>query len=116
VNRPVLTGRTLVVQRGDSGGLRWLETGSELPEWADGLVGEHLLDRSEPVVEVQSDPGGEIDPDKDQVPLPVPNRGGANSSAAVWSAYAGSLGVKVGPGANRDDIIRDLDEAGFPTI
>jgi hypothetical protein len=159
VNRPILTGRFLAVQPGESGGLRWLDAGTELPEWADGQVGEHLLEgyvapavseeagtmevlvtadtegvrelvaeltaqRDEAVAEAKSlrelladltdpDTAGPSDPPGPD--LEPPPRGGPGSSTEEWAKYAGLLGVKVGPGANRDDIIRDLEEAGKPT-
>lgn len=41
--------------------------GDELPEWAEGLVGDHVLTSDE----VESDPGPAVDPDPVVEPEPV---------------------------------------------
>lgn len=36
----------VLVRHPDSGTVEFLPEGSELPDWADGLVGDHALDRT----------------------------------------------------------------------
>ncbi len=45
----------------------------------------------------------------------IPPKGGPGSGKSAWAAYARKRNVDVDPGANRDDIIRDLEDAGVPT-
>ncbi|MBT0771816.1 hypothetical protein KIH74_22940 [Kineosporia sp. J2-2] len=45
----------------------------------------------------------------------VPPKRGPGSAKSAWADYARANDVAVDPGASRDDIIRDLEDAGVPT-
>lgn len=44
-----LTANVILANPANSGSVEFLAEGSTLPEWAEGLVGDHVLDRDEPV-------------------------------------------------------------------
>lgn len=96
-----------------------LAEGSELPDWADGLVGDHAL---------SGDGESVVAPDTSLVPsgsdkaegqdagsgsegASEPPRAGRGSALEVWQAYAESQGIAVPEDASRDDIVALVDEA-----
>ncbi len=81
-----------------------LKDGSTLPDWADGLVGKHVLRdvRGEQVPVLGTDR-----------PKP-PKRSGPGSSAAAWRNYAGKNGVDVADDADRDEVIAALEAVEVP--
>lgn len=81
-----------VVRNPATGAPVLLPEGSELPEWAEDLVGQHLL-----VVEAAATSV----PSQDEEP-PL---GGPGSSREAWAAYAEQLGVAVDDEMSRDDIV-----------
>lgn len=50
-----------------------------------------------------------------ETPVKVPAKSGPGSAKSAWLEYAHTRGVDVEPGASRDDIIRDLEDAGIAT-
>jgi hypothetical protein len=103
---PKLTANTLV--RHPGGEIVLLAADGDLPDWADGLVGDHLLDgpRAQPAAAPQ--------PPADTKP-PIPARSGPGSGAEKWRAYAADQQVEVPADASREDVIEALDAAGKPT-
>ncbi len=82
-----------------------LKDGSTLPDWADGLVGKHVL----------RDVRGEaITPPVDPARPKPPRRSGPGSSAAAWRNYAAKNGVEVADDADRDEVIAALEAAEVP--
>jgi hypothetical protein len=94
---PKLIGNT-IVRRSVEESPVVLRAGDELPSWASGLVGDHLLDR-----------GAESAADG------PPPKGGAGSGKDAWAAYAAARGVAVAEDATRDEIVAALEDAGVPT-
>lgn len=92
----VLTGN-VVLRHPDTQGTVVLTAGSTVPDWAEGLVGEHLLADEEATPAADSEGGDE------------PPRSGKGSGKAAWKAYAESLGVTVGEDDDRDTIIAAVD-------
>ena len=90
-----------------AGGSTLLTAGSELPDWASDLVGDHVLESDEG----QSDEGqSDDDPD-----TPPPALAGPGGSRAKWADYARTKGVAVGTDASREDIIAACRAAGVRT-
>lgn len=100
----------VIVHHPGSGDPHFLPTGSALPDWAAGLVGDHVL----------SAPGnGETEKSEvassDSGPPKPPRRSGPGSSAKAWRTYATEQGIGVEGDADRDTVIAALDTAGIPT-
>lgn len=94
-----------------TGTMTCLLAGSELPDWAEGQVGSHVLTND--VADKPSAPAAaERKSDAQDAPPP---RAGAGSSRAAWAKYATSHGVHVDADDNRDDIMDACTEAGLPT-
>jgi hypothetical protein len=101
-----------LVRHPETGTAVLLAAGGELPEWATGLVGGHLIkgERSAP---------GNPTANPIEQPKPAgdgpPPKGGAGSGAPEWRAYAARKGVEVPDDASRDDVIAALSAANVPT-
>lgn len=99
----------VVVRHPESGSPAFLPEGSDLPDWAADLVGDHVLageatgDEPEHGSESHSEPVGD--------PPPI---AGAGSSKARWADYARANGVEVSDGASRDEIVDAVRSAGVP--
>lgn len=88
-----------VVRHPDTGFGVLLPEGSDLPAWAEDLVGDHLLvDAGEPGPSSTSSAGES--PANEEPPL-----GGPGSSREAWAEYAERLGVEVDDEMSRDDIV-----------
>lgn len=92
-----LTGRTVVLNP-HTGGTTFLEAGQALPDWAGGLVGEHLLD---------GDPEVHLPPRREAPPSPA-----GNASNEEWRAYATAIGIEPAAVAElgREEIKALIDE------
>lgn len=95
----ILTANVLLTHP-ETGERHLLKDGSTLPDWADGIVGEHVL----------RDVRGEQVPTDEPGPKP-PKRSGPGSSAAAWRNYAAKNGVDVADDADRDEVIAALEAA-----
>ena len=113
----------VLVRHPGTGDVEFLATGTELPDWAASLVGDHVLDA--PLDRAAEHDGDmpdldELDPDDpsrvagSDGPVPPP-RSGKGSGQPAWLAYAREQGVNVDPDADRADIIAALDDADVPT-
>lgn len=93
-----------------------LAGGGDLPDWAEGLVGDHLLDKPSKSTgastETSSSQNASVDQGGTQS---LPPRSGPGSAAPQWRAYARGQGVEVADDASRDDVIDALEAAGKPT-
>lgn len=85
----------------------FLPTGSDLPTWATGLVGGHVLTADS---QTEAGPVAVVASGK------PPRKSGPGSSAAAWRKYAADREVQVPDDADRDQVIVALDEAGIPTV
>lgn len=72
-----------------------LREGTEVPEWAEDLVGDHLFDAEDDFPE----PAGPTEPP----------RAGRGSGVEAWTEYAEGLDIEVPEGASRDDVIALVD-------
>jgi hypothetical protein len=68
--------------------------GQEIPDWAEGLVGDHLVDQVQPAAPAET-------PAVDEMP-PTSGKG---SGIEAWAGYANAKGIAYPEGANRDEII-----------
>lgn len=89
----------VVLTNPETGLSAFLAEGADLPEWAVGVVGDHVLaDDSE------SDPvSGDLE---------APPTSGPGSGVAAWRTFAEAVGVDVDKDASRDDVIDALKAAG----
>lgn len=78
----------------------FLPSGSEVPEWATELVGEHVLE--------PTDDNGDNDADP-------PPQSGPGSLRSRWLEYASQHNVPVRDDATREDIIAACQAAGVRT-
>lgn len=103
----------VIVRHPGRGSLVFLPSGSELPEWATRLVGDHALtpDEATQAIAEETDPEGPAST-TDAGPPP---RSGTGSGRAAWAAYATSAGVEIADKASRDDIIATCAQAGIAT-
>lgn len=92
----VLTDTTLVRDPA-TGAPRLLSVGSPLPDWAEGLVGDHLL----------------ADGAESASPPPPPPRSGKGSGRDAWVYFAEANGVSVGEDDSREEIIATLEAQGI---
>ena len=90
--------------------------GEELPDWAEGLVGEHLFtdEEKEPVFKRVRKTGLPSAPVKVEEPkeLEVPARG---SSKAKWVSFLTEAGVDFPEEASRDDLV-EIAERALPDL
>jgi hypothetical protein len=121
-----------VIRHPKTGEPTLLAATGELPDWAIGLVGDHLLDhggkvpakgdevaqlkaRIAELEQERAESGRSPADDPGNVPASVPPRSGPGSGADKWRAYAAGQGVQVDENASRDDVIAALTAAGKPT-
>jgi hypothetical protein len=105
-----------VIVRDPGGQLTFLSTGTELPVWADGLVGDHVLSDRSPFGAAEQ--GNVEEPprqDDQQVSDEPPARRGGGSGRTAWAEYATRHGVHVDSDDTRGDIIAACEQAGLPT-
>lgn len=70
--------------------------GQEIPDWAEGLVGDHLIAQDQLATDTQAtSPAGDE----------MPPTSGKGSGADAWAGYADRKGIAYPEGANRDEII-----------
>ena len=107
-----------VIVRDPGGRLTFLSTGTQLPDWADGLVGDHVLTDRSPFAAAKQDSVEGSEP-AEQHDEPAgdgpPARRGGGSGRAAWAEYATRHGVAVGEDDTRGDIIAACELAGLPT-
>lgn len=105
------------------------EVPSEQAEEVPDFVAVPVVEEPTPVADPEPEPEPEPEPVEvvDEAPpltpggeaftsapkSEIPPRSGPGSSKAVWAEFARSQNVSVDPGASRDDIIRDLEDAGI---
>lgn len=129
-----------VVRNPDTRASTFLPAGTEVPAWAEDLVGDHLtaggdyvaggedtspaaplegLDRSGRPLDADGD--GHVDPEDERgepnlAPAVVadgptePPRAGRGSGLGAWKEYATAIGIDVPDDASRDAIIELVDE------
>lgn len=95
-----------------TGQVEFLPAESTLPDWAEGLVGDHVLAGDDMPDLDETDPD---DPSREALGDGPPPKSGKGSGEAAWRAYAAQHGVDVPAGTDRGDIIAALDAAGVPT-
>lgn len=108
----------------DSGGtLRFLKAGSELPQWAQGRVGDHVLSGTagtakpapaEVDVTVRDIDGSVRDATVEVTAAEPPPRSGRGSGRDAWSDYATAQGVEVTEDMERNEIIAACQASGVP--
>ena len=91
-----------------SGGLVFLESGSELPEWVTGMVGDHALSEDSSKATAKPAPAK-------ATAMEAPPTDGKGSGRDQWAAYAKAHGVEVKPTDGRDKIIAACNAAGVIT-
>jgi hypothetical protein len=91
----------VVVRHPGSGTVIFLPEGSDLPEWAEALVGDHVLTAQTVAA--------------DTVTAEPPPKAGPGSSRARWVEYAAANGIAVTDDETRDEIIAACEAAGVPT-
>lgn len=90
-----------------------LHKGDRLPDWAQGLVGAHLLDEpadadaESPATSDAGTPGGGsgVEP---------PPRAGKGSGREAWTEHATALGIDVTDDMGRDEIVALIEAKGLP--
>jgi hypothetical protein len=85
-----------------------LEAGSDVPEWAEDQVGDHVLEGESGNDSRKGEGHGEKSAGN---PPPLQ---GAGSSKAKWAEYAHAHGVHVGDDMSRDEIADACRKAGVP--
>ncbi|MFF0823053.1 hypothetical protein ACFYUR_22050 [Micromonospora haikouensis] len=131
-----LTDNTIVTHP-ETGQPVLLAADGPLPDWAAGLVGDHLLDGPASSTQARGESleqkrarllaqlaeldgsapdgtGGDPASGGEDGDAPPP-KGGAGSGAPAWREYAARRGVEVSADASREDVIAALDEAGVRT-
>lgn len=106
-----------------SGAVRFFSSGSELPAWANGMVGDHVLSgtgqkehaRVEVDVTVHDSAGGTLEGTAEATAVGPPPKSGKGSTDANWTAYARTNGVKVTDAMKRAEVIVACEKAGIPT-
>ena len=99
----------VILRHPDRGDPVFLPAGSEVPEWATDLVGDHVL---------ESGSGAESRSDAaDGEPLvgSPPPQAGPGSGRSAWFNYADTHDVRVRDDTTRDDIIAACARAGVRT-
>lgn len=90
----------VVLTNPETGLSAFLAEGADLPEWAVGVVGDHVL--------ADDGEGGDA---AEVAPPPV---SGPGSGVAAWRTYAAAVDVDVDKDASRDDVIEALKAADKP--
>lgn len=106
---------TVVRQAGGLGDLVCLMAGTEAPDWAVPMLGDHLFTEAperEPVV-AQAGPADLPEGTPEQEPQPeaeleVPKR---NAAKATWKNFAESRGLVIPAIMSRDEIIEEVIES-----
>lgn len=106
---------TVVRQAGGLGDLVCLMAGTEAPDWAVPMLGDHLFTEAlerEPVV-AQAGPSelpqGTPEPEAaPEAELEVPKR---NAAKATWKNFAESKGLVIPASMSRDEIIEEVIES-----
>ncbi len=89
----------VILRNPDRGDPVFLPAGSEVPDWAEGQVGDHVL-------ESESGAGSGSDtPDGEPLVGSPPPQAGPGSGRTAWMDYAIDHNVRVRDDAPRDDII-----------
>lgn len=104
----------VVLRHPGSGVVEFLACGTPLPEWAVGLVGDHVLDGppSAPSAVESHDPPPAAPAVTASGPPP---RSGKGSSDAAWTTYAREHDVPVTDEMRRSEVIAMCEAAGVPT-
>lgn len=111
----VLNART-VVRNPQTTAVVSLPAGTEVPAWAEDLVGDHLTTGGLAAAggEATNPPVVPVDPpEAPENPAPsvsAPPRAGRGSGFDAWKAHAESLGIEVPDDAQRDDVIELVDK------
>lgn len=93
----------------------FLPAGTDVPDWATGRIGAHVLDAGPPP-KTMTAPITSLGPAATSAPKPSPpSRSGAGSGRAKWADYATAHGVTVTGDMSRDDIVAACATAGVPT-
>lgn len=87
-----LSGNTIVAHP-ETGAPTILLKGEDVPDWAEGLIGDHLIEGAS---EKASEDG-------------MPPRAGKGSGLEAWQTYADDKGIAYPEGATRDEIIAAVD-------
>lgn len=108
-----------VVVRNPDGIATCLEAGTELPAWAVGRVGKHVLDSGQQEPAAGAKPAEpSLNPPPPQPSGPVgtpPPKSGKGSTDAAWTKYASDNGVAVTEEMSRNEVIAACEAAGVPT-
>ena len=106
---------TVVRQAGGLGDLVCLMAGTEAPDWAVPMLGDHLFTEApERAPAVAQDgpadlPEGTTEPEpQPEAELEVPKR---NSAKATWKNFAESKGLVIPASMSRDEIIEEVIES-----
>lgn len=106
---------TVVRQVGGLGDLVCLMAGTEAPDWAVPMLGDHLFTETperEPVVAQDGPadlPEGTTKPEpQPEAELEVPKR---NAAKATWKNFAESKGLVIPASMSRDEIIEEVIES-----
>lgn len=106
---------TVVRQAGGLGDLVCLMAGTEAPDWAVPMLGDHLFIEAperEPVVAQDGPaylPEGTTEPEpQPEAELEVPKR---NAAKATWKNFAESKGLVIPASMSRDEIIEEVIES-----
>lgn len=83
-----------VVEHPETGERVTLFAGQEIPDWAEDLIGGHLV---EAAAETSDEPDD------------LPPTSGKGSGVEAWAKYADAKGIAYPEGANRDEIIAAVD-------
>ena len=103
----------VILRNPDRGDPVFLPAGSEVPEWAEGLVGDHVLESGSGPA---SGPASGSDaPDGEPFVDPPPPQAGPGSGRSAWFNYADTHDVRVRDDTTRDDIIAACARAGVRT-
>ena len=96
----------VILRHPERGDPVFLPVGSEVPDWAEGQVGDHVLES-----------GSESGPTPDREPLvgSPPPQAGPGSGRTTWLDYAITHDVRVRDDTTRDDIIAACARAGVRT-
>lgn len=112
----------VVVRHPGSGVVVFLPEGSELPEWAESRVGDHVLTAEAATTRSNDTSEPELTPAQTNtfaatqaVNSVPPPKAGPGSSRARWVEYAAAYGIAVTDDETRDEIIAACEAAGVPT-
>lgn len=94
-----LAGNT-VLTHPETGAPVSLLKGQEIPDWADGLVGDHLIEGND---DDASSSEATVTPDQ------KPPTSGKGSGLEAWQKYADDKGITYPEGANRDEVIAAVE-------